>query len=85
MRWALAWALYAAGDICYFWCNKLMAWSGRVQGPSANGPWNVVEIDPEEFAHLEECMNNPQGPGPAPALLKGMDLIRSLRSTTSRD
>jgi hypothetical protein len=40
-------------------------------------PSNVVEICPEEFAHLEECMNNPQGP--TPALMRGMDLIRSLR------
>jgi hypothetical protein len=38
---------------------------------------NVVEIGPEEFAHFEECMNNPQGP--TPALLKGMGLLRSLR------
>jgi hypothetical protein len=38
---------------------------------------NVVEVGPEEFAHLEECMNNPQGP--TAALMKGAELIRSLR------
>jgi hypothetical protein len=53
--------------------------SRLIRSKSAPAPLsNVIEFGPEEFVHLEECMNNPQGP--TPALLKGMDLIRSLRS-----
>jgi hypothetical protein len=37
---------------------------------------NVVEVGPEEYAHFEACMNNPQGP--TPALRRGADLLRSL-------
>jgi hypothetical protein len=55
-------------------------WARFIKGKSELAPTsNVTEVGPEEYAHFEECMNNPQGP--TPALRKGADLIRSLRRT----
>ncbi len=34
---------------------------------------NVLEVGPEEYAHFEACMNNPQGP--TPTLSKGAELL----------
>lgn len=49
--------------------------SALVAAPAAV-PAVSVEVSPEEFEHVQECMNNPQGP--TQALLAGAELIRNL-------
>ena len=56
MRWALAWVLWAIGDVIaridralpfgtlYPIYNSVMLASERAQGPSAHGPWGEDEV-----------------------------------------
>jgi hypothetical protein len=53
-------------------------WSRLFRAEAVVAPTSsLMEVSQEEFAHFEECMNSPQGP--TPALIRGAELLRSLR------